>query len=155
MQGPTWPRWVAREEGTPRRRSATRVLAALPPPATIRLFDRICVAATNYLFLVLDLYWRSPESGGLRYKSRQWRKTICSPSEPPLAEAAERDEGVGCVPAPRDHKAIGPDLAQGSGFRVQGAGFRVQGSGPRIQGPGFRVQEGVGCVAAPHDNQAV
>ena len=34
-------------------------------------------AGSNRLFEVLDLYWRSPESGGLWYKSRQLKETIC------------------------------------------------------------------------------
>jgi len=33
---------------------------------------------SNRPFQVLDLYWSSPESGDVRYKSGQWRKTICS-----------------------------------------------------------------------------
>jgi len=35
--------------------------------------------APNHLFQILDLYWRSPESGGLRYESRQLKKMICFP----------------------------------------------------------------------------
>ena len=38
-------------------------------------------AVSNRLFEVLDVYWRSPESGGLWYKSRRLKKTICSLSE--------------------------------------------------------------------------
>ena len=32
--------------------------------------------ASNRVFQVFDLFWRSPESGGLRYKSGKSRKTI-------------------------------------------------------------------------------
>jgi len=37
-------------------------------------------ARSNRLSQALDLYWRSPESGGLWYKSRRLEKTICPPS---------------------------------------------------------------------------
>ena len=33
------------------------------------------------IFKVLNLYWRSPESGGVWYKSGQLKETICSPAE--------------------------------------------------------------------------
>ena len=36
---------------------------------------------SNLLFQVLPLYWRLPESGELRYTSRQLNRTICSHSE--------------------------------------------------------------------------
>jgi hypothetical protein len=42
-----------------------------------------CKPPSNRHFQVLDLHWRSPESGGLWYTSRQLEKTektICSPS---------------------------------------------------------------------------
>ena len=34
------------------------------------------IAGSNRLFQVLDLYWHSPESGELWYKSRRLKKTI-------------------------------------------------------------------------------
>ena len=34
-------------------------------------------SASNLLFAILDLCWRSPESDDVWYKSRQWEKTIC------------------------------------------------------------------------------
>ena len=33
------------------------------------------------LLRFLDLYWRAPAFGGVWYKSRQLKETICSPSE--------------------------------------------------------------------------
>jgi len=41
----------------------------------------ISFPGSNRLFQVLDLYWRSPESGGFWYSSGQLKKTICSHSE--------------------------------------------------------------------------
>ena len=32
--------------------------------------------ASNRLFQILDVYWRSPESGDVWYKSRQLKKTV-------------------------------------------------------------------------------
>ena len=42
--------------------------------------DQSLRARSNYRSQVLDLYWRSPESGGVWYRSRQLRRTICFPS---------------------------------------------------------------------------
>ena len=39
------------------------------------------IPVSNRLFQVLDWYWLSPEFRGVRYKSRQLKKTICSHSE--------------------------------------------------------------------------
>ena len=46
-------------------------------------------------FLVLDLYWRPPEFGGLWYKARQFNKTICSTRwDKVRKQLAGRDEQV-------------------------------------------------------------
>jgi len=41
--------------------------------------EHVNPAHQTAFFQVLDLYWASPESGGMWYKSRQSKKTICSP----------------------------------------------------------------------------
>ena len=49
---------------------------------------------SNRLFKVRDLYWRARESGDLRNKSRQLKKTICSCSEGWWVDGVLR---LGCV----------------------------------------------------------
>jgi hypothetical protein len=50
---------------------------------TLNAAQAVDRAEPNRLFQALDLHWRPPESGGLRYKSRQLKKTRCPPSRSP------------------------------------------------------------------------
>jgi len=47
----------------------------------------------NILTQVLDMYWRSPESDSLWYKSRRWEKTICFQRSPCPATAPNAFQG--------------------------------------------------------------
>ena len=48
---------------------------------------------SNCPFQFLDVYWSSPESGHLCFKSRRFEKTICSPSEGWWASTGETTRG--------------------------------------------------------------
>ena len=53
----------------------------LLPKVNTLLEGHIPIVPSNRLFRAFDVYWHAPASGDLRHKSRQLKRTICSPAE--------------------------------------------------------------------------
>ena len=60
------------------RRERPQVLPAMTPGMSHGCWSRGIRAGSNRPFQVLDLYWISPKSGSLWYRSRQLKRAICT-----------------------------------------------------------------------------
>ena len=134
---------VSRMRSHPHKKSPMRLLAPETPVGSVDYrTENFCSWLRNHqpsernqiaFFLFLDLYWSSPKTGDLWYKSRQLKWTSCSPSAGWWGGAitcfliAENHRALDIV-----HLALSPlrlNLCRDEdvGLRVQGVGFRVEG----------------------------